>query len=110
MSTVIQTAIYIINAPVLTGYGVYNYGKISITTVKKLLRHKFVSAIGHQSTADFLTAILGIKIPMNRIEMAMNSCDTVIVFRLLKRPPEGKILTIDELKDIPYEFGMLTKL
>jgi hypothetical protein len=40
----------------------------------------------------------------------MQAGDKAVVFRLLSRLPEGKILSEDELKELPYEWGLLEKL
>lgn len=94
------------NGALMPSFGVYIYFKISEKTLKEYLGNKdFVSAIGHQSTADILSEILGIEIPYNRITVNLKDKDEVIVFKLKKRPPEGKILTKEEIEEIGYEFG-----
>jgi len=49
---------YILNSPILTGFGEWCYsGPISIDQAKRLLDKGFVSAIGHQGTAELLSAL-----------------------------------------------------
>jgi len=102
--------VFILNSPILTSYGTYRYSKISLERAKNLLYTEgFQSAIGHKSTADFLTQLLGIKIPVNRIRIIMQPGDKAIVFRILQRLPEGAVLSKEELKKIPYELGLLER-
>lgn len=82
--------------------------EISLTRVKNILgSNEYVSAIGHESTAQFLSMLLGMSIPFNRIEIKAMPGDSIIVFQILKRLPEGKILSIEELKSIPYRFFLV---
>jgi len=107
--------IFILNSPVLTSWGVYEFKKISSAYAKDiLLSDSFESAVGHKATADFLSSLIGINIPVNRIQIQMKRGDKAIVFRLLSRLPEGKLLTTQEMlsmkEDCDYEFGLLTKI
>ncbi len=98
---------YLINAPILTAYGDYSFTKISAHEATGILKKGFVSAIGHQATADILTRILGIDVPMNRASIEMDCGDIAVVFRLLQRLPEGTVLNQKELEKLPYEMGLL---
>jgi hypothetical protein len=101
--------IYILNSPILTDFGIYTYKPISIEEAKELLQNnEFTSAIGHESTAKLLSELLNINIPANRIQVKMSSGDVAIVFQVLTRLPEGKVLTDEELKNIPFRLGLLT--
>jgi len=102
--------IYVLNSPILTSEGVYRYTEISKEEAKEILsKNKYVSAIGHEATAKMLTQLLGLKIDTNRISITMQTDDKAIVFRILTRLPEGKILTEEELKNIDYAFWLLVK-
>jgi hypothetical protein len=102
--------IFILNTPILTDWGEYKFSKISLGEVKSLLQGDFVSAVGHEGTASLMSRLTGISIPVNRIAVKMQVGDQAIVFRVLTRLPEGKILTSEELQTIPYEFGLLRKV
>jgi hypothetical protein len=80
--------------------------EVSLEDVKKLLscESNFVSAVGHQATADLLTKLLNIQIPFNRVQISLNSNDILIVFQLQTRLEEGKILTEQELQHFQYKF------
>ena len=100
----------ILNCAICTEPGEYSFEKSSLEDVKELLKENdFVSAIGHQSTAEVLTELIGIDIPMNRIQFSQEAGQTAIVFRLLGRIPEGKILSREEIEEIGYEFCTLTR-
>ena len=101
--------IYVLNTPILTDWGEYAFSKISLEEVKSLLQENFTSAIGHEGTASLMSRLTGIEIPVNRIAVKMANGDEAIVFRVLTRLPEGKVLSEAELQTIPYEFGLLRK-
>ena len=82
--------------------------QITLEDVKKLLStSEWRSAIGHESTAHFLTQILEINVPFERVAIKLNRNDKVIVFQLLSRLPEGKVLSPEELKTIHYKFFLV---
>lgn len=100
----------ILNCAICTEPGNYEFKSTSLEEVKELLQENdFISAIGHQSTAEVLTELIGIDIPMNRIQFSQKPGQTAIVFRLLGRIPEGKILSREEIEEIGYEFCTLTR-
>jgi hypothetical protein len=103
--------LYLLNSPVLTNYGKWEFdGPVGVDTARELLADGFTSAIGHQATADLLGALLGRPIPVNRVRIEMHPGDRALVVRVLARMPQGKLLTVDEMKDTPYELGILTRL
>ena len=101
--------VYVLNSPILTSFGRYSYRPISTEEARKLLANGFVSAIGHESTAQFISRILGIPIPVNRVAINMARGDKALVFQVLVRLPEGRILSEEELRIIPYRLGLLEK-
>jgi len=102
--------LYILNTPVLTSWGRYEFRPISIDEAREILASEpFVSAVGHEGTARVLTQLLGVEIPENRVRIEMRAGDRALVFRLLVRLPEGKVLGEEELKELPYELGLLEK-
>jgi len=74
--------------------------------LKKLLSQEsnFVSAVGHQATAELLSRLLNIPIPFNRIQVSLNTQDILVVFQLTTRLEEGKILTEEELAKLQFKF------
>ena len=74
--------------------------EISVSEVKELLKQGFESAIGHESTAKLLSQILGVEIPVKRVMITLEPNTVLVVFQLLERLSEGKILTESELKEL----------
>jgi hypothetical protein len=72
--------------------------------VKKMIHDGFVSAIGHQATAEILSTLLEVPIEFNRIQIKLNKGDSLIVFQILQRLEEGKILSIEEIMALPHKF------
>lgn len=104
-------SLYILNSSIMTSYGTWFYEPVTLDEVIADLAYgNFVSAIGHESTASFLSLLTGIEIPVNRIMVDMAKGDIAIVLKLKTRLEEGKVLTMEELKDIPYELGRVYKV
>jgi len=79
--------------------------KTSLEEVRTLLTtHEFESAVGHQSTADFLTALLGVQIKAERRQVTFQPDTLYVVFQLIGRLPEGRVLTEEELRAVNYRF------
>jgi len=104
--------LYILNTPILTSWGRYEFRPLGIDEARELLASEssFVSAVGHEGTAKVLTQLLGVEIPENRVRIEMKAGDRALVFRLLVRLPEGKVLGEEELKELPFELGLLEKI
>jgi len=78
--------------------------EVDAETVKSMLKKPFVSAVGHESTAKLLTALLGVEVPYNRIQVRLQKGDRLLVFQLLTRLEEGRLLDEDELRRLPHKF------
>jgi len=102
--------LYVLNAPVITSYGVYRFTRIAPEAAKKLLLEGFVSAIGHDSTARLMGELLGIEIPFNRITIHMEAGDKAIALWLLNRPSESQVYSREELAAVPCELGLLERV
>jgi hypothetical protein len=87
-----------VNPPVLL-----RVEEIPLEKVKTMVSEYGVdSAIGHEATAKFLSRLLGVDIPVNRKTVKLER--DAVVFQLLQRLPEGKVLSDEEIKQIPYKF------
>ena len=72
--------------------------------VKALLAKGFTSAVGHEGTASFLSKLLNIPVPTNRVAITAKPGDILVHFALRVRLPEGKVLTEEEFRGLNYEF------
>jgi hypothetical protein len=77
---------------------------IDLKRVKSLFELGFESAVGHQSTAEILSNLLGIEVPANRTAIKLQLGDILIVFQLGVRLAEGQVLSKKEVLDL-YEKG-----
>jgi hypothetical protein len=103
--------LYLLNTPILTAYGNYRFtGPLSLEEAKSRIGTDFVSAIGHQAAADFLSLLLGVTVPANRQAITMEPGDGALVLRIRERLPEGKLLNREEMMAIPYELSWLKRL
>jgi hypothetical protein len=100
----------ILNTSILTNYGLYEYNRISLESAKQFIINGFTSFVGHQSTCDLLTSLLEVNVSLNRTKYEQRVGESALVFKLNGRPEEGRILTIAEIEEIGYEFGILTRL
>ncbi len=108
-NTEIKRKYYLTNSPIVTGNGVYEYTIIDIGDAKEFIKDKeLISAIGHESTAHVLTNLLGIPVKQDRIQIKLDEGDQCLVFRLKDRVKENKQYTIEELSNMPSEFGILS--
>ena len=80
---------------------------ITLEDVKKLTENGFESCIGHESTASILTELLGKEVRMNRIPITLEKGDIIIVFQIIGRLEEGKILTRNEIEKLNYRFYLV---
>ena len=102
----------LLNTSILTTTGNYTLIDISLNEAMALIADNadnLDSAIGHQSTADIMTTLLGVDIPVNRQMFSQDIGQRALVFKLNGRPAEGKILTDEEIESIGYKFQLLTR-
>lgn len=115
--------ITILNTSILTEYGDYSYLKISLQQARDLITESYnpmtgdpskcegwQSAIGHESTAKIISTLLDIDCPVNRIQYSQEVGERALVFKLNGRPEEGKILSIGEIEEMGYSWGLLIRV
>ena len=102
--------ITILNTSILTSYGSYKYEQVTTEQAKKAIRDGFISAVGHESTADIISTVLGVPVLPNRIMFQQNIGDVALVFKINGRAPEGKILSSSEIQEIGFQWGLLERL
>jgi hypothetical protein len=84
--------------------------EVSVETVKELLAGGFESAIGHETTAQLLTQMLNLEVKAERRQIMLTPETKLVVFQLLGRLPEGRVLTFEELSKIPHKFFIVELL
>ena len=109
MRTVIGNA-FSIN--MLKGDAVLRFTEINLETVIFLIQpdnDPIYSIIGHQGTADLLTAKLGREIKFNRENYKKEKEDRIIVCLPTSRLEEGKVLSREELDKTLVKFWLITE-
>lgn len=101
----------LLNTSILTNAGTYSLQDITLSEARTLVReNELDSAIGHASTAEIMTSLLGVDVPVNRQMFSQEEGQQALVFKLNGRPEEGKILSREEIEQIGYKFQLLTRM
>lgn len=103
----------LLNTSILTTTGRYSLIDISLEQARELIAiniGNLDSAIGHNSTAEIMSTLLGTKIEVNRQVFEQQSEQDALIFKLKGRAEEGKILTREEIEEMGYKFQLLTKI
>jgi hypothetical protein len=82
--------------------------ELSLEEVQGLLAEGFESAIGHESTAFFLSKLLGVEVKADRRQITIDANTILVVFQLLSRLPEGRVLTEEEIASVKYKFYLVS--
>jgi len=56
----------LLNTSILTTFGTYRYEPLALESARHLVAEGFVSAIGHESTAQILSKLLGVAVAVRR--------------------------------------------
>jgi hypothetical protein len=76
--------------------------EITLAQAQNILQDEFVSAVGHEATAEVLSALLGRKIEYNRINLVLKSGDQVICIIPKFRAEVAREFTKDEVEAAGY--------
>ena len=79
---------------------VVKFEEATLEEVKQIISEGFESGVGHQGTAQVLSELLGVQVPVNRVQVSLQKGQTAIVFQLLVRLAEGQVLSAEELKQL----------
>ena len=103
---------YVFNTTIVVNNGTYRLSDISVEKAREILADgNFVSAIGHESTANIISTVLGIEVPMNRVNASFDNIgDLAVCFKLNSRPKEGSILSYEDLVEIGFSWKLLERI
>jgi len=83
--------------------------EISLTEAKQNLdTTNWISAVGHEVTADVLTILLDHKVEFNRMNLSLSAGDNVICVIPSFRASEAREFTQDEIKTAEYRCFHIT--
>ncbi|MGC9123943.1 MAG: STIV orfB116 family protein [Thermoplasmata archaeon] len=108
--------LFLTNAPILplpekTREATIIASLISLDEAKSLVKgREFVSAVGHQSTAEALSLLLEVPVPFNRAQVFLQEGDEILAFSLKARIPEGKVLNLEELLQVGFTFTLIKRV
>jgi len=99
----------LLTTSILTDFGTYDYRPITLEEARRLATEGVQSAISHQATAEILTGLLGVEVPVNRMVYQQRSGEKALVFKLKGRLPEGAVLNRRQIEEIGYTLGLLER-
>ncbi len=107
--------LYLLNTTVIPcgSDGIWEVATLPLASAKSLLTHAspattYTSAVGHESTAAIMAELLGVQVPVNRIQVTPVLGDKLLCFKLKQRAPEGVILSAPEIEELGYEWVLMT--
>lgn len=101
--------LYVLNASVVTDFGIFSYQSIDFQKAIELMKVQgFVSCIGHEGTAEFLSEATQMTIGVNRQSIRMRQGEQALVFKFRERLEHPRELTKHQLKWEQFEIGLLT--
>ncbi|MDI9459380.1 YddF family protein [Candidatus Darwinibacter acetoxidans] len=103
--------VVLLNGPICTTTGLYRISELEVEDAKRLVNtYGWVSAVGHEASAQVLSHVLGIDVPMNRIQYEQQVGQKAIALKLNLRPPEGQVLSVEEMLEIGFSLWLLQRL
>ena len=108
-----MSKLFIMNTTIVINDGKYEMRTVSLDEAKEIISSNpnFISAIGHSSTAEIISNILGVEVKENRINASFdNPGETALCFKLNSRPKEGAILDLQQLQEIGFTWKLLTRI
>jgi hypothetical protein len=88
--------------------GVWELTPVTLGAAQDLVRrHEFTSAVGHASTAEVMTELLGQSVEANRLTVVAKPDDHFLCFKLKQRPPEGAVLDRAQLEALGFDWCVM---
>lgn len=102
--------LYLMNTTMMpNSQGTYKCSPVSLQEAKELVKSPFISAVGHHTTAELMSEVLGTAIPFNRMTIILEHDDKMLCFKLKPRLGEGVILSSKEdLEALGYDFVLIS--
>ena len=102
----------LLNTSIITTDGEYTLTTVTLEEARMQVAAatSLDSAIGHQSTADIMTTLLGVQVETNRQQFVQQVGQAALVFKLRGRPEEGVVLTAEQIAGIGYDFKILVRV
>lgn len=100
----------LLNTSICTAPGAYDVSVVTVAGARQLATTMPIrSAIGHQATADALTELLGINVPVDRIAFEQQPGQLALVLKLRGRLPEGVILDRPGLDEVGFDLWLMQR-
>lgn len=108
--------LFIFNTTILTGgAGVYRLTPLTLEKARAVVsvydqlgdEGEIKSAIGHASTAQIVSTLLGRPVAFCRDAVTQEVGSQALCFKVNGRPPEGVILSVEEIEKIGYQWFLL---
>jgi hypothetical protein len=107
--------LYLLNTTVVPcgSDGIWDVKTLPLASAKSLLARRnpatvYTSAVGHESTACIMAELLGVQVPVNRIQVTPVLGDKLLCFKLKQRAPEGVVLSVEEIEQLGHEWVLMT--
>ena len=89
--------------------GTYKSIPVSLQEAKELVKGSFTSAVGHSTTAELMSEVLGTAIRFNRMTVSLEDGDKMLCFKLKPRLGEGVLLSDkSDLEALGYDFVLIS--
>ena len=85
---------------------VFKLTRLSLDEAREWVSKGFTSAIGHESTAQLLSSLLGVPVAPNRVQVFLAPGDEALCVQFLVRFAEGHVAGLDELWQL-YQQGKI---
>ena len=108
-----MTNVTILNTTIITSTGRFAVDVVSNDEAKRLVAEAttVASAIGHQATAEAASLLLGMEVPVNRVQYKQAQGDIALCLKLRGRLPEGVVLSsVEEMEEIGYDWWIITMM
>jgi Domain of unknown function (DUF1874) len=105
-------SLLMLSTAILTADGTYSMRSILLSEARSVATaaSSIESYIGHQSTAELMSRLLGIQVEANRGSAAQQPNQTALIWRLETRLAEGQLLSDAELRSLPGSWKLLTRV